>query len=322
MNILVTSAGRRVSLVRALRSEAKKMKPDSKVFAVDFQPELSSACKISDQSFQVPKVTSRDYIGVLRELCQEQKIDLLIPTIDPELPVLAKNKELLEKDGVSVVVSDLELIEICQDKRKTIDFFESRGIHTPKMISKEKPTFPVYAKPYDGSSSENNYIIHNASELRDYHVNDEKLLFFEYLDHNVYDEYTLDLYYDRDSDLKCVVPRKRIEVRGGEVNKGLTENNTLVPFVKEKLTNISGARGCLTLQLFLNSENGNISGIELNPRFGGGYPLSYLAGANYPRWLIEEYLFDNPIEFNDSWESNLLMLRYDDEILVHGFHDS
>jgi carbamoyl-phosphate synthase large subunit len=137
----------------------------------------------------------------------------------------------------------------------------------------------------------------------------------------MHDKYSLDLYYDRNSELKCVVPRKRIEVRGGEVNKGLTEKNLLVTYVKDKLAHISGARGCLTLQLFLNKENQDIHGIEINPRFGGGYPLSYLSGANFPKWLIQEYLFDQPIEYFEEWESNLLMLRYDDEVLVHGYGD-
>ncbi len=319
MNILITSAGRRVSLIRAFRKEAKKIEPDSKIFAVDLNPGLSSACNISDGSFKVPKVTSSEYISTLTDLCERNDIDLVIPTIDPELPVLATNKDQLECNGLKVVVSNMELVRACQDKTNTVQFFKEREIPTPQIIDKDNLRYPIYAKPYDGSSSENNYIIQDASELRDYHTNDEELLFFDYLDHKIHNEYTLDLYYDRNSDLKCVVPRKRVEVRGGEVNKGLTEKNILVPFVKEKLGHVPGARGCLTLQLFLNRENQNIHGIEINPRFGGGYPLSYLSGANFLKWLIEEYLFEQPIEYFEDWEADLLMLRYDDEVLVHGF---
>lgn len=319
MNILITSAGRRVSLIRAFRSEAQKINANSKVFAVDCQPQLSSACEVSDRSFEVPKVTCSDYITVLKNICSDNEVDLLIPTIDPELEVLAEHKEELENEGMRVVVSGSELVETCQDKRNTIDFFETKGIKTPQIIDKNNPRFPIYAKPYDGSSSENNFIIKTEADLHDYHLNDDRLLFFEYLDQEIYDEYTLDLYYDLQSDLKCVVPRKRIEIRGGEVNKGLTEKNVLVPFVKDKLSHIEGARGCLTLQLFLDSNTGDINGIELNPRFGGGYPLSYLAGANYPKWLIKEYLQKKSVEFFDEWEDQLLMLRYDDEVIVHGY---
>ena len=81
-----------------------------------------------------------------------------------------------------------------------------------------------------------------------------------------------------------------------------------------------GARGCLTAQFFKHKENDAVYGIEINPRFGGGFPLTYLAGANYPKWIIKEYFFNEPIPNSfDVWENNLLMLRYDDEILVHNF---
>ena len=321
MNILITSAGRRVSLVQAFRNEAQKIDKNSKVYTVDVQPGLSSACIISDGSFEVPMVTHPDYISTLTDICRRNNIDLLIPTIDPELPVLRKHKEQLEHSGVKVVISKKELIKVCQDKRNTVEFFRQKEIPTPQIIEKNDLRYPIYAKPRNGSSSEKNYIINDVSELWGHHFADENLLFFEYLDHDLHDEYTLDLYYDRNSDLKCVVPRKRIEVRDGEVSKGLTEKNMTVTYVKEKLNHIPGARGCLTFQLFLNKENQKISGIEINPRFGGGYPLSYIAGANFPKWLIREYVLDQPVHYYEDWESNLLMLRYDDEVLVDDYRN-
>jgi carbamoyl-phosphate synthase large subunit len=142
------------------------------------------------------------------------------------------------------------------------------------------------------------------------------LMFLEYLDKDKYQEFTCDLYYGKDSHLKCVVPRKRIEVRDGEVNKGKTEKNILIDFIYERLKIINGARGCLTAQFFKHKESEKIIGIEINPRFGGGYPLSYKAGANYPKWIIEEYLLDKTIEPYDAWKDNLLMLRYDKEVFV------
>ncbi len=319
MNILITTAGRRVSLVRAFQSEAKRIEPDSKIFTVDMCPELSSACRISDGFFKVPRVTDPDYLDILTGHCIENEVDMLIPRIDAELLVLAENRESLEKAGIEVIISDSELIKICNDKRKTIDFFKNRAIPTPKIVEKENPSFPVYAKPYDGSGTENNFIIENARQVRDTHVEDEKLLFFEYIDQEAYNEYTLDLYYDQESELKCVVPRERIKIRTGEVLKGVTRKNHLIEFVREHLSSIPGARGCITLQLFLNKQTGGIECIEINPRFGGGYPLSYVAGANYPRWIIEEYRSDKTINYFEGWEQDLLMLRYDDGIFIHEY---
>ena len=87
------------------------------------------------------------------------------------------------------------------------------------------------------------------------------------------------------------------------------------------LGHIEGAVGCLTAQFFKHKEDDSkVYAIEINPRFGGGYPLSYLAGANFPKWIIQEYFLKESISDQfDSWEDKLLMIRYDDEILVHGY---
>jgi carbamoyl-phosphate synthase large subunit len=110
-------------------------------------------------------------------------------------------------------------------------------------------------------------------------------------------------------------------VRSGEINKGVTRKNEIIPLFREKLSFIEGAVGCLTIQLFLNRKTRHVIGIEINPRFGGGFPLSYLAGANYPQWLIKEYFLNENINYFEDWEDNLLMLRYDDEILVKNYVD-
>lgn len=164
-------------------------------------------------------------------------------------------------------------------------------------------------------------MIKDESELTEDHFSNDKLMFLEYLDHDKFDEFTCDLYYDKTNQLKCAVPRKRIEVREGEVYKAVARKNVLVDYIIDRISFIDGAVGCITAQFFLHKEDDSkVYGIEINPRFGGGYPLSYMAGANFPKWIIEEYLLDKTIsdKFN-SWENDLLMIRYDDEILVHGY---
>ena len=150
-------------------------------------------------------------------------------------------------------------------------------------------------------------------------MTNERFMFMEYLGKEHYDEYTVDMYFDKTHHLKCIVPRKRILIRAGEINKGLTCKNSIVPFLKDKLSFIEGAVGCLTGQFFLHKSSGRIVGIEINARFGGGYPLSYQAGANYPQWLIREYFKEETISYTEDWEDQLLMLRYDAEVLVHGY---
>ncbi len=322
MNILITSAGRRVSLVRAFQKELKEVYPEAKVIAADANPKLSAACYAADDFFEVPRLDNPNYISSLLNKCKEYGISLIIPTIDTELLLLSKNRNLLEKSGVQPVIASVSFIEKCRDKRVIHDFFESHHVAIAKEYSKDNYTLPLFIKPIDGSRSVDTFLIRTKEDLTDYHFSNEKLMFLEYIDHAVYDEFTCDLYYGKDHKLKCAVPRKRIEVRDGEVNKALTVNGDLVDYIRKNLSYVEGAVGCLTAQFFMHISEPKIYGIEINPRFGGGYPLSYKAGANYPGWIISEFLLGEQIEDKfDCWEDNLLMIRYDDEILVHGYKD-
>lgn len=321
MNILITSAGRRVSLVRSFQKELKKSHITGKIYATDSKPMLSAACQVADGYFGAPKLDDANYINVLIDLCKSHHISLIIPTIDTELIELAKNKKRFEERGITVVISSEEFISKCRDKRQIHSFFEEHNIKVAKEYSKDDYKLPLFIKPVDGSRSVNTYVIKSKADLMECHFNNKKLMFLEYLDHHDYDEFTCDLYFGKDHNLKCVVPRKRIKVRDGEVDKALTENNTLVPYIRKNLQYIDGAVGCLTAQFFKHKKNKEqIYGIEINPRFGGGYPLTYLAGANFTKWIIDEYVLGKAIEEQfDVWESDLLMIRYDDEILVHGY---
>jgi carbamoyl-phosphate synthase large subunit len=321
MNILITSAGRRVSLVRAFQKELKALYPDAKVFAADAAPILSAACQVADGHFGLPRLNTPNYIGELISKCKQEKITLLIPTIDTELLLLADNKQLLADNGITALVASSEFVKKCRDKREIHSFFESMGVAVAKEYDKKNYELPMFIKPYDGSRSVDTYLIRTHEELTDYHFENDKLMFLEYLDHNLYEEFTCDLYYGRDNHLKCAVPRKRLEVRDGEVYKAVTANNSLVDYIKANLSHITGAVGCLTAQFFMHKNDAaKIYAIEINPRFGGGYPLSYLAGANFPKWIIHEYFLNEKITDKfDSWEDQLLMIRYDDEILVHGY---
>jgi len=317
MNILITSAGQRVSLVRAFQKELRTIFPGKKVFTTDMFPKLSAACNVSDKYFAVKRVTDSHYMEELINICLDNDIKMIVPTIDTELLILAQNKLKLSQVGIHAIISSVSFIEQCRDKRKTNLFFEQRDIEVPRSIDKTNPEFPLFIKPYDGSLSVNTFLIESPEQLTSFHLTNEKFLFMEYIDKKEHAEYTVDMYFDKTNHVKCIVPRKRLLVRAGEINKGLTCKNEIVLFLKDKLNFIEGAVGCLTVQVFLNEHTGRIIAIEINPRFGGGYPLSYHAGANYPLWLIEEYYKDQTIQYTDAWEDQMLMLRYDDEVIVH-----
>ncbi len=315
-NILITSAGKRVALTRYFGETLRRFFPGAKVYTTDMCPDMAPAAYVSDGCFAVPRVTAPEYPDLLLSLCREHGVGIVVPTIDTELMVLAAQKERFAQEGIHLIVGDETFVGVCRDKRHTGAFFESHGIRVPRPVDKHHPTFPLFAKPYDGSLSTNLHFITKPGELTDDILHDDKLMFMEYIDRKVYQEYTVDMYFGRDHEVKSIVPRERIEIRAGEINKGRTAKNAIVPYLKERLARIDGCVGCICMQLFFHPDTHDIVGIEVNPRFGGGYPLTYMSGANYPELLIREYLLGETVAYSDRWTDGMLMLRYDDAVFV------
>lgn len=316
-NILITSAGKRVELLEEFKRELKKINPEGLVLAVDLNPKMSPACRIADNAFPVHRVTSPEYINELLEICISNDVKLVIPTIDTELAVLAENRHKFSAHNIDVMVSDAWFIATCRDKRKTMGFFERVGIRNPETRDKNRPIFPMFAKPYDGSLSTNIHIIKRPEDLTEEVLSDPKLIFMELIDKNEYKEYTVDMYFDANGEVKSIVPRERIEIRSGEVNKGAARKNYLLSYLKERMGMIHGIRGCICIQLFYREADNDVVGIEINPRYGGGYPLSYYAKANFPKMMIEEYIESKPIEYSENWIDNTVMLRYDSQVIFY-----
>jgi carbamoyl-phosphate synthase large subunit len=316
-NILFTSSGRRVSLIRHFKGLLETLGIEGKIVTADLK-NTSPGGFVSDFHEVVPHVIDVDYIPNLIDICKKYNIKLLIPLIDTELHLLSLNKVLFEEIGVKVLVSSPEVNTICHDKRETSIFFRENGYQVPSEYSIDNilddvnSKFPLLIKPAKGSSSNGVYKINNKEEL---------LFFKEYLSEPVLqelvigEEYTIDVLVDFNGAVITAVPRLRIETRAGEVSKGMTvKNDLLISTAKELVTKLPGAVGCITLQCFLTKDN-DMKFIEINPRFGGGFPLSLAAGADFPRYIIESQLGREPLSI-DNWKDGLVMLRYDDAIFL------
>lgn len=318
-NVLLLSAGRRVELIKAFKQELHLRGLPSMMLATDLKPGMSAACQLADQAFGLPRVTAPGYMDELLTLCLLHKVGVVVPTIDTELQSLAQQRDRFAAEGIDLVISDESLVRLCRDKRLTAQLFNSLGIDVPKIFDPHELTFPCFAKPFDGSRSVGAAKLSHAADLSDGMRDDPRMMFMEFIDQS-FEEYTVDAYFDRIGALKCLVPRHRLEVRDGEINKGVTRKHHVYEYLIDKLGKIKGARGCLTVQLFVHPHELRYAALEINPRFGGGYPLSYSAGANYPGWLIDEYLLQKEICFFDGWTSDLMMLRYDAHVLVENAH--
>ncbi len=320
LRVLFTCIGRRVSLLNSFHRAAKQLKTDATFFGTDTS-QLSSALQLCDKGFLVKPTVHASYIRQLLSIVKSERIQLIVPTVDLDLKLLAQNKSKFAETACRVLVSNPEVIDICQDKRKTYRFLVKNGFGTPATMSvrsallnnKKQPklTWPRFLKPWDGYAGRGNAVVHNRDEL---------LLFARMIPNPICQEFiqgtehTCDVYIDFNMKVRCVVPRKRIEVRAGEVSKGQIVKNPRIMSEAARLVEILGAGpGVITIQLFLTPD-GKVTFIEINPRFGGGVPLSIKAEANFPKWILQELLGNKPNIRFDGFKDRLIMLRYDSEV--------
>jgi carbamoyl-phosphate synthase large subunit len=320
LNILFTCIGRRVSLLDCFRSAAGQLKLNASFFGTD-TTELSPALQLCDKSFLVKPITHPGYIRQLLSIVKNNNVKLLIPTIDLDLKLLAINKPKFASLGCQVLVSAPEVIDICQDKRETYRFLVKNGFDTPitmsisSALSKGRLKWPCFLKPWDGSAGKSNAIVKNRGELSFFAKRIPNVICQEFIEGT---EYTCDVYIDFNLKVRCVIPRKRIEVRNGEVSKAqIVKNTQIMKQAAALIEKLGAGPGVVTLQLFLTNKS-EIKFVEINPRFGGGAPLSIKAGANFPKWILQELSGKKPNIRFDDFKENLIMLRYDSEVWFQG----
>ena len=317
INILILSAGRRVELIKCFKEAAKIKGIKSNIVAADMS-KTAPATYFADKSYIIPRVAQEGYIESIIDICNKEEIKLIVPTIDTELRVISVNKALIEeRTKAKVLVSDKRVIDICRNKKNTNKFFEKNGFGVPREISEkdineENYNFPLFIKPLDGSSSINAFKINNKKELEFFKDYIKKPIIQECIEGK---EYTIDAFMDFDGQPITIVPRERIATRSGEISKGkIIKDRELIDEVK-KVIEILKPIGHITLQCMKTNEG--IKFIEINPRFGGGAPMSIKAGANSPlnlyKLLLGEKLF-----YNEDYEENMMALRFDDCIFLNG----
>ncbi|AOQ23325.1 hypothetical protein MTAT_18590 [Moorella thermoacetica] len=318
MNILLTSAGRRVSLLRAFRRAVQNLK-GSKIIAADCDPTAPTLIE-ADESFILPRVSSDKYIEELINLCERKKIDLVIPLIDPELPLLAGSKGIFYKIGCTVAISAPETVNIGNDKLATWDFFTSNNIPAAQTFTKEEVqeklkrtdlSLPVIIKPRWGSSSQGIIKCDTIDQLSFYISREKDIIIQEML---LGPEVTLDIMGDGQGGLLALVPRKRLKIRGGEVERGITVDDGLFYDYVVKIVQILKPFGAINIQCFITGRGPVFT--EINPRFGGGYPLADAAGAQFPEMLIALARGEKVKPRIGQYKRGLLMTRFDEAFFI------
>lgn len=322
VTVLLSSAGRRVGLLSCLRASGAKLGVSVRVLAADMRPELSAACWRADGSFRVPPCSSPEHGEAVLELCRREAIQLVVPTIDTELLALTHAREALEAAGAWVSVSDEATVALGRDKGAAAELLRERGVAVPRTASVQavlaEPDaweWPVFVKPATGSSSIGAGVATSPFDLKLQALKTAGLIVQE-MCRGV--EYTVNLYFDRETRLRAVVPHERIEVRAGEVSKARTcLDQQLVAVGRAFASVFPPMRGAICIQVFHDTGASASRPIltDINLRFGGGYPLAHAAGAEFTTWLLQERLGLEP-EWNPPLKDGLAMLRYDDAVFV------
>lgn len=285
MNILFTGVGRRIELIQAFRNAALVLKKDLKIYGADMAG-TAPALAYCNHSRRVVAMKNPEYIDNLLQICKDDSIDLLIPTIDTDLMVLSENKEKFETAGTRVMISAPDKIRICRDKNITSQFFVDCGLHAPMPVKEwnhYKSGFPAFIKPKDGSSSINSFKVENQEELELYAGQIEDYIIQPFVSGN---EYTIDIFCDWDGEPISIVPRERLQVRAGEVLKTQICMDSVIIEEAKILCKAFKPCGPMTVQL-IRDETGTDWYIEINPRFGGGAPLSMKAGARSAEAILK-----------------------------------
>lgn len=304
MHILFTCAGRRTYLLKYFKEQ---LGVEGKIIATDMQlsaPALTAA----DVRLKVPAVYADDYIDRTLEICKENDIKAIICLNDLELPILASNRERFEAIGVLPIVSSRNVIDICFDKYRTAQYVESLGLNTPKTLISYKDAvrvlksgdleFPLVLKPRWGSGSIGIEFVNDFDELEETYSSllkkvkksilatasqgDEYILIQEKIDGQ---EYGMDVMNDLNGNNRGVSVKKKLAMRAGETDKAQTVDNPSIRAIGKILGENLRHIGNLDVDVF--EKNGKYYVLELNPRFGGGFPFSYEAGVNFPKAIIE-----------------------------------
>lgn len=299
--------------MQCFRQSADELGIGLRVIAGDACPELSAACHLADQSHLLPRCDTDQYIDSVLQICRTESVDILIPTIDPELQPYAQYKSLFAEHGISVIVSDLEAIQIARDKQLTAENLDRYDVPVPKTWSVETlpPIAPenIILKPRSGSSSVGLFFVQNGDPIPPL-KNPATYIAQERLSGQ---EFTINCFVSQEGQLLAAVPHLRIETRGGEVSKGRTVALPSLQTVAQQITHaLPTIRGPFCFQAFVKDGQTPIV-FEINARFGGGYPLAHQAGATFTRWILEEKLGQRPSPL-PSWTSDLTMLRYDNAV--------
>lgn len=306
MNILFTSVGRRSYLVEYFK---KALNGNGNIHVAN-SSDISPAFLIADYSVVTPLIYDESYIPFLLNYCKENKITAVISLFDIDIPVLSKNKELFEEIGTRVIVAEPWVTEICNDKWKTFLFLKENGFNAPqtylsvedalKAVSDNELKFPLMVKPRWGMGSISVFVAENEEELAVFFEKVKREIMKTYLKYESEEnieqsvliqekicgqEYGLDIINNLEGDYQNTIAKMKYAMRSGETDCAITVDDENLRDIGYRISTLFKHPANVDVDVFL--ADGKYYVLEINARFGGGYPFSHMAGVNLPEAIIK-----------------------------------
>jgi len=313
LNVLITAGSRRVPLVRAFQ-RALRTTGGGSVVVTDVNP-LSPAVYVSDRSHPVPLSTDPDYLAAVQAICRAERIGLIVPTIDDELTLFARHAADFAAEGIRVAVSPAETTSICNDKYTTSRALAAEGIaaaetYLPGELPADLPC-PLFIKPRYGRGGVGAFPVRSPRELEFFldYVADPVVQ--TYLDGP---EFTIDMLCDFGGEPLSVVPRERVVIRAGVVDRGRTVRHPRLIDLGLRCARALRFVGAVNIQCRLVDDRPVV--FEINPRFSGGIPLTIAAGADFPHMLVELARGRRVASAIGRFQEDLWMSSYETSVFV------
>lgn len=305
MNILLSCSGSRNYLIEYFKTA---LASNGQVFVCDSNPDAVSLQE-GDRAFILPRSNHPEYFDRLLAICQKYQIGLLISLNDLELPLLSQQRDRFLEIGTIPLIANPTAIDICFDKWKTYQFLKRNNIPAPKTyrsladaleaITIGELKFPLVVKPRWGTASIGIEFPQDSEELELAYRLVKKRLTRTILaaassidpdrcvliqEQIVGKEYGLDIINNLDAEYVTTFAKCKLSMRGGETDRAITVDNPQLIAIGEKIGRNLKHIGNIDCDVLSGPQGYCV--LELNPRFGGGYPFSHVAGANLPATLI------------------------------------
>jgi carbamoyl-phosphate synthase large subunit len=316
MNVLVTAASRRVPLIQAFQSALDTLGLPGRVIATDVNA-YSPAVHMADRAYGVPMATEPGYIDALLDICRAERVSLVVPTIDDELTVFGEARERFRQVGAFAACSTAATASACNDKYETCTRLAGLGVpaattYLPHEIS-ASVEFPLFIKPRVGRGAVDAHVVRDGRDLAYYLGRIDNPIVQEYLSGP---EFTIDVLCDPRGRPISIVPRERVVIRSGVIDRGRTVKSRPLMELAERVCEAFLFTGALNIQCRMRGPDAAV--FEINPRFSGGIDLTIAAGADFPGLLVQMALGRRLMPRIGEFRDDLWICKYETAIFVQG----